>query len=64
MTDELGGVYVEVDRRYYLTTAGSTRRSTWQPGYRLLDGADASRFRALSARRQLNFGRMERRSAF
>ncbi len=63
ITDALGGVYVDVDRRYY------NDNDQWEiiklaPGYQLLEGADALDY--VRFRHDLNgdFGRMERQQRF
>lgn len=63
MTDSLGGVYVEVDRRYY------NADPTWElinlePGYQRLDGADALDFCRFRHDLNMDFGRMERQQRF
>ncbi len=63
MTDELGGVYVEVDRRYYYN-GGAYEKIDLQPGYRLLDGADALDYVRFRHDGNLDFGRMERQQRF
>jgi len=46
IVDHVGGVYVDVDRRYLNTHSGPTGYATinLQPGYQLLDGSDALDF--------------------
>lgn len=63
MTDELGGVYVEVDRRYYYQ-GGRYEKINLQPGYRLLDGDDALDYVRFRHDSNLDFGRMERQQRF
>jgi LCP family protein required for cell wall assembly len=63
MTDSLGGVYVEVDRRYYYNGA-SYERINLQPGFQLLDGADALDYVRFRHDGNLDFGRMERQQRF
>ncbi len=63
MTDSLGGVYVEVDRRYYYK-GGQYERINLQPGYRLLSGADALDYVRFRHDANLDFGRMERQQRF
>ena len=63
MTYRLGGVYVEVDRRYY------NNNELWekidlQPGYQLLGGNDALDFCRFRHDRNADFGRMERQQRF
>ena len=63
MTDELGGVYVEVDRRYYYEGAGAEPLDL-QPGYQLLNGADALDYCRYRHDANMDFGRMERQQRF
>lgn len=63
MTDKLGGVYVEVDRRY-LYEGGAYEAIDLQPGYQLLDGADALDYVRFRHDANLDFGRMERQQRF
>jgi LCP family protein required for cell wall assembly len=63
MTDSLGGVYVEVDRRYYYAGA-SYEGINLQPGFQLLDGHDALDYVRFRHDRNLDFGRMERQQRF
>jgi LCP family protein required for cell wall assembly len=63
MTDSLGGVYVEVDRRYYYN-GGQYERINLQPGYRLLTGPDALDYVRFRHDSNLDFGRMERQQRF
>ena len=63
MTNELGGVYIEVDRRYYYD-GGAYEKINLQPGYRLLNGADALDYVRFRHDSNLDFGRMERQQRF
>jgi LCP family protein required for cell wall assembly len=63
ITDSLGGVYVEVDRRYYYDGALYEKISL-QPGYQLLDGDDALDYVRFRHDGNLDFGRMERQQRF
>jgi LCP family protein required for cell wall assembly len=63
ITDELGGIYVEVDRRYYYD-GWEYEKIDLQPGYRLLDGADALDYVRFRHDGNLDFGRMERQQRF
>lgn len=63
LTDSLGGVYVDVDRRYY------NDDPTWElikvdPGYQLLNGHDALEFVRFRHDLNMDFGRMERQQRF
>ena len=63
ITDALGGVYVDVDRRYY------NDNPQWEliklaPGYQLLDGADALDYVRFRHDLNADFGRMERQQRF
>lgn len=63
MTDELGGVYVEVDRRYYYN-GWAYEKIDLQPGLRLLSGRDALDYVRFRHDANLDFGRMERQQRF
>jgi len=63
MTDALGGVYLEVDRRYYYN-GGQYEKIDLQPGYQLLDGDDALDYVRFRHDANLDFGRMERQQRF
>lgn len=63
MTDSLGGVYVEVDRRYYYEGTGAEPINL-QPGYQLLNGADALDYCRYRHDANMDFGRMERQQRF
>ena len=63
ITDALGGVYVDVDRRYY------NDNPTWEliklaPGYQLLNGSDALDYVRFRHDLNTDFGRMERQQRF
>jgi LCP family protein required for cell wall assembly len=63
MTDSLGGVYVEVDRRYYYK-GPFYEGIALQPGYQLLDGDDALDYVRFRHDSNMDFGRMERQQRF
>ncbi len=63
MTDKLGGVYVEVDKRYYYN-GGDYEKIDLEPGYRLLSGVDALDFVRFRHDMNADFGRMERQQRF
>jgi LCP family protein required for cell wall assembly len=63
ITNSLGGVYVDVDKRYY------NENPEWEliklaPGYQLLDGDDALDYVRFRHDLNLDFGRMERQQIF
>lgn len=63
ITDSLGGVYVDVDRRYY------NDDPRWEliklaPGYQLLNGSDALDYVRFRHDLNMDFGRMERQQRF
>ncbi len=63
VTNSLGGVYVDVDRRYYNDNA------EWEliklpPGYQLLDGDQALDYVRFRHDQNMDFGRMERQQRF
>jgi len=65
ITDSLGGVYLDIDRRYY----NDDPDSGWEfikisPGYQLLDGADALDFVRFRHDLNYDFGRMDRQQRF
>jgi LCP family protein required for cell wall assembly len=65
MTDSLGGVYVDVDRRYYNDSADSTYELIkLSPGYQLLDGEDALDYVRFRHDNNSDFGRMARQQRF
>ena len=63
ITDSLGGVYLDIDRRYYNDNA------EWEliklsPGYQLLDGAQALDYVRFRHDQNYDFGRMDRQQRF
>jgi LCP family protein required for cell wall assembly len=65
LTDALGGVYVDVDRRYYHNSADQEFEAiTISPGYQLLDGANALDYVRFRHDSNYDFGRMERQQQF
>lgn len=63
ITDSLGGVYVDVDRRYY--NDDPTREIIKiSPGYQLLGGHDALEFVRFRYDQNADFGRMARQQRF
>lgn len=63
MTDALGGVYMDVDRRYYSQDV-DYEPIDLQPGYQLMGGADALDYVRFRHDRNMDFGRMERQQRF
>ncbi|OFW57456.1 MAG: hypothetical protein A2133_06725 [Actinobacteria bacterium RBG_16_64_13] len=63
ITDSLGGVYVDVDQRYY-NDDPEFELIKLAPGYQLLHGADALDYVRFRHDLNLDFGRMERQQAF
>jgi LCP family protein required for cell wall assembly len=63
IVDSLGGVYVDVDRRYY-NPLYYYEPIDLQPGYQLLNGADALDYVRFRHDRNMDFGRMERQQRF
>jgi len=63
MTDSLGGVYIEVDRRYYSYDV-HYEQIDLLPGYQRLDGDDALDFCRFRHDLNMDFGRMERQQRF
>jgi len=63
ITDALGGVYVDVDRRYY-NDDPAYELIKLAPGYQLLDGDDALDYVRFRRDLNLDFGRMERQQTF
>ncbi len=61
--DSLGGVYVDVDRRYYNPKYYYEPIDIY-PGYQLLGGADALDYVRFRHDRNMDFGRMERQQRF
>ncbi|MCL5735141.1 MAG: LCP family protein, partial [Actinobacteria bacterium] len=65
ITNALGGVYVDVDRRYNYKSADQTFEAIWiSPGYQLLNGTDALDYVRFRHDDNLDFGRMERQQRF
>ncbi len=65
ITDQLGGVYVDVDRRYYNNAADSKYELiSVSPGYQLLNGADALDYVRFRHDNNYDFGRMQRQQRF
>lgn len=65
ITNALGGVYVDVDRRYYRNSADQTYEAIkLSPGYQLLNGSDALDYVRFRHDLNLDFGRMERQQRF
>jgi LCP family protein required for cell wall assembly len=63
IVDSLGGVYVDVDRRYY-NPLYYYEPIDLQPGYQLLNGADALDYVRFRHDNNMDFGRMERQQRF
>jgi LCP family protein required for cell wall assembly len=63
LTDKVGGVYIDVDKRYYSHDPEFEFIDIW-PGYRLLKGADALDYVRYRLDGNLDFGRMERQQRF
>jgi polyisoprenyl-teichoic acid--peptidoglycan teichoic acid transferase len=63
ITDSLGGVYVDVDQRYYNDNP-NFELIKLSPGYQLLHGEDALDFVRYRHDLNLDFGRMERQQQF
>lgn len=65
LTDALGGVYVDVDRRYYNQDADSSYELIKiSPGYQLLNGADALDYVRFRHDNEADFGRMQRQQRY
>lgn len=65
LTDALGGVYIDVDRRYYNQDADSSYENIKiSPGYQLLNGADALDYVRFRHDNESDFGRMLRQQRF
>ncbi|OFW57457.1 MAG: hypothetical protein A2133_06730 [Actinobacteria bacterium RBG_16_64_13] len=65
LTDKLGGVYVDVDRRYYNDDPEKDYEFIKiSPGYQLLSGADALDYVRFRHDRNSDFGRMSRQQRF
>jgi LCP family protein required for cell wall assembly len=63
IVDSLGGVYVDVDKRYYNPTYNYEPIDIY-PGYQLLDGANALDYVRFRHDLNIDFGRMERQQRF
>ena len=63
ITDAMGGVYVDVDQRYYNDNP-EYELIKLAPGYQLLHGSDALDYVRFRHDLNLDFGRMERQQAF
>jgi LCP family protein required for cell wall assembly len=63
ITDALGGVYVDVDQRYYNDNP-NFELIKLAPGYQLLEGDDALDYVRYRHDLNLDFGRMERQQTF
>jgi LCP family protein required for cell wall assembly len=63
MTDALGGVYVDVDQRYY-SQDPDFEMIDLQPGYQLMGGADALDYVRFRHDKNMDFGRMEKQQRF
>ena len=63
ITDSMGGVYVDVDKRYYQDNP-RYELIKLPPGYRLLDGDTALDYVRYRRDKNLDFGRMERQQVF
>jgi LCP family protein required for cell wall assembly len=63
ITDSLGGVYVDVDQRYYNDNP-NFELIKLAPGYQLLNGDDALDYVRYRHDLNLDFGRMERQQTF
>ncbi len=63
IVDSLGGVYVDVDKRYYNPDYYFEPINLW-PGYQLLKGSDALDYVRFRHDRNMDFGRMERQQRF
>jgi LCP family protein required for cell wall assembly len=63
ITDELGGVYVDVDRRYYYDGL-DYENIKLAPGYQLLNGAAALDYVRFRHDLNMDFGRMDRQQRF
>jgi LCP family protein required for cell wall assembly len=65
ITNALGGVYVDVDRRYYRNDADQKYEAIKiSPGYQLLNGSDALDYVRFRHDLNLDFGRMARQQRF
>jgi polyisoprenyl-teichoic acid--peptidoglycan teichoic acid transferase len=63
ITDSLGGVYVDVDYRYYNDNP-EFELVKLSPGYQLLDGSDALDYVRFRHDNNFDFGRMDRQQRF
>ncbi len=63
ITDSVGGVYLDVDRRYYQDNP-QWELAKLSPGYQKLDGANALDWVRFRHDLNLDFGRMERQQRF
>lgn len=63
ITDSIGGVYVDVDKRYYQDNP-KYELIKLAPGYQLLDGEHALDYVRYRRDKNLDFGRMERQQVF
>ncbi len=63
IVDSLGGVYLDVDQRYF-SDGRLYEAINLYPGYQLLDGADALDYVRFRHDRNADFGRMERQQRF
>ena len=63
MVDSLGGVYLDVDKRYYNPDFNYEPIDLY-PGYQLLSGANALDYVRFRHDRNMDFGRMERQQRF
>ncbi len=63
LTDEVGGVYIDVDKRYF-NADGKYELIDLQPGYQLLKGSDALDYVRYRIDKNLDFGRMQRQQRF
>jgi LCP family protein required for cell wall assembly len=63
IVDSLGGIYVDVDKRYYNPDYYYEPINLY-PGYQLLNGADALDYVRFRHDRNMDFGRMERQQRF
>ncbi len=63
LTDEIGGVYVDIDKHYF-NTDPEYEFIDLRPGYQLLSGRDALDYVRYRIDGNLDFGRMERQQRF
>jgi LCP family protein required for cell wall assembly len=64
IVDKLGGIYVDVDRRYYNPMNNGHMDINLQPGYQRLNGHQAIRFVRFRSDAQGDFNRMVRQQIF